>query len=58
MPQFKLKITETLERRVTVSAKTQEEAVILLHGMYRAEEIVLDADDFICMHISSDEEES
>lgn len=52
MKKFKLEITETLSREVEVEAETLEEAIDSLNKMYKNEEIILGADDFLCYGIN------
>ena len=40
-------ITETLEKRVPIEAKDEQEAHRKIHEMYRNCEIVLDAGDYV-----------
>ncbi|MCB9261211.1 MAG: DpnD/PcfM family protein [Flavobacteriales bacterium] len=51
METFKIEIQEFLSRIVEVKAKTKNEAISLVHEMYRNEEIVLDAGDYIATEI-------
>jgi hypothetical protein len=52
MATYEVTIIETLERRVDVEAQSGDEAVDKAQEMYRAEEIVLDADDYTDTEIS------
>ena len=45
--KYKVEITETLQRTVEVEAKDEDEAYQIVNDMYRNEEIVLSADDYI-----------
>lgn len=47
MKQYKVKVTEVLQRVVTVEASNEEDAVNKVQDMYDDCEIVLDADDFV-----------
>jgi len=47
MKQYDVKITEVLQRVVTVEASNEEDAINKVHDMYNDCEIVLDADDFV-----------
>ena len=44
---YKIDIQETLSRIVEIEAPSAEEAIDKAREMYRAEEIVLDADDWV-----------
>ena len=44
---FTVEITETLQRRMEIKAVSAEEALLIAKGMYRREEIILDADDCV-----------
>ena len=46
MNDYKIEITETLSRIVTVSASSQRDAVGIVEGKYADQEIVLNAEDF------------
>lgn len=45
-------ITETLQRTVTVSASSRDDAYMKVREMYDAEIIVLDEADFVCVEFS------
>lgn len=45
--KFIATITETLEKRVQIEAKDEQEAHRKIHEMYRNCEIVLDAGDYV-----------
>jgi len=45
--KFTVEITETLQRQVEVEAEDEFEAEDIVREMYRNEEIVLDAEDYI-----------
>jgi len=47
MKQYNVKVTEILQRMVTVEASNEEDAVNKVQDMYDNCEIVLDADDFV-----------
>lgn len=47
MPKFKVQITETSQRIVEVNAKDKNTAIDKAEKMYRNEDIVLTADDFV-----------
>ena len=47
MTIHKTEIQETLSRIVEIEASSAEEAIDKAREMYRAEEIVLDADDWV-----------
>ena len=44
---YTVEITETLQRRIVIKAVSAEEALLIAKGMYRREEIILDADDCV-----------
>jgi len=44
---FKVEITETLSRVVEVESSTAQDAEEIVRKMWRQEEVVLDADDFV-----------
>ena len=44
---YTVEITETLQRRMEIKAVSAEEALLIAKGMYRREEIILDADDCV-----------
>lgn len=47
MQTFKLEIQETYSKIVEIEAETLSNAIDIDHDMYNAEEIVLDASDFM-----------
>ena len=47
MKQYNVKITEVLQRVVTVEASNEEDAINKVHDMYNDCEIVLGADEFV-----------
>jgi hypothetical protein len=47
MKKYKIEVKETLSRIIEVDASSQEEAYSKVKDLYQAEEIVLDADDFV-----------
>lgn len=47
MSQYKIEIKETLSRIIEIQAPSTEEAIDKAREMYRAEEIVLDGDDWV-----------
>ena len=51
MKEYKIEVTETLSRTIHIEAASRDEAVKKVKDMYRNEEIVLDADDFIGVDI-------
>ena len=53
--EYKVQLTETLQRLVFVSATSKEEAVETVCRMYRSEEIILGAEDFIDTEIKVDD---
>lgn len=57
--KFKIEITETLQRIVTVEASSVLEALNEVEKKYANEEIVLDSNDFVCkdIHLFNEKEE-
>ena len=47
MKNFKVTITETLEREIILDAKSAEHAVDIVERKYKNEEIILDAEDYV-----------
>ena len=47
MKSYKVEITETLRRTVTVEARDYDEAISKVREAWRRSEYVLDADDFL-----------
>ena len=47
MKFYKVEITETLRRTVTVEARDYDEAISKVRNAWRQSEYVLDADDFL-----------
>lgn len=45
--EYNVSVKETLERRLTVNASTEEEALKIVKEKYEDEEIVLDYNDFV-----------
>lgn len=58
MDKFIITIRKTLSIDVTVEAENEDIALGIVEGMYRNEEVVLDADDFIeaSFHVYKKEE--
>ena len=56
MANYKIEIQESLSRIVEIEAPSAEEAIDKARAMYRAEEIVLDADDWVGTKIEGFEE--
>ncbi len=56
MTIHKIEIQETLSRIVEIEASSAQEAIDKAREMYRAEEIVLDADDWVGTEIEKFEE--
>lgn len=53
--KFNILISETLQRRVSIDAQSEDEAIMEVKNAYRKEKIVLDYADFIGVNISLDE---
>lgn len=49
--QFKIEVTETLQRIITVEAKSFNEAFLKVTQQYKNGEIILDAEDFVGVDI-------
>jgi hypothetical protein len=47
METFKIEVKETLLRIIEIEANSNEEALLKIEDLYKKQEIVLDADDFI-----------
>lgn len=47
MNKYKFNIEEILNKEVTVEAEDFDQAMKIINKLYRAEEIVLDYDDFV-----------
>lgn len=47
MVTFKIEVKETLSRIIEIQADSNEEALLKIEDLYKKQEIVLDADDFI-----------
>ncbi|MGY6523518.1 MAG: DpnD/PcfM family protein [Mongoliitalea sp.] len=47
METFKIEVKETLSRIIEIEANSNEEALLKIEDLYKNQEIVLDADDFI-----------
>ena len=58
MKEFKIRITETLEKVVTIQAKTEKEALQLADDNYRAaqDDYILDAENFTGVEFKVEEE--
>ncbi len=57
MKEFKVEITETLSKIITIKANTLEEALESVTKMYEQEKIILDSDNFIEKEIKLVEDE-
>lgn len=47
MKTFEIEVNEILSRVICIDAESQSDALLKVKEMYRNEEIVLDADDYI-----------
>ncbi len=47
MPTFNIEITETLSRTLSIEADSYEEAIRIAKEKYKAEEVVLDSQDYV-----------
>ena len=50
--KFEVQVTETLQRKVEVEARSAEEAEVVVRRQYRVGEIVLDSADYLETEIS------
>ena len=51
MTNYKIEIQEVLSRVIEIEAPSAEEVIDKVKEMYRAEEIVLDSDDYVATEI-------
>jgi DpnD/PcfM-like protein len=51
METFKIEVQEILSRVIFIEAENQEDAILKINKMYRNEEIVLDAQDYLDTNI-------
>lgn len=51
MKTYKVEVKEVLSRTISIKAENKQEAIQKIEAMYKKEEIVLDADDFILKEI-------
>lgn len=58
MKEYDIKITETLERTVTVQAESREEAETMVEAAWNKEEYVLGSEDFVGAEFTTQEERS
>ena len=54
MREFEVTVTETLEKKVTVEALSQDEAEQAVRNMWNESDIILDAEDFIDVSFKTD----
>ena len=47
MKTFKIEVKETLSRIIKIEANSAEEAFLKIQNLYKNEELVLDADDYV-----------
>lgn len=55
MKEFEVEITETLQKTVTVEADSKDEALQMVEDMWKASDIILDADNFVGVEYTSDD---
>ena len=55
MREFEVTVTETLEKKVTVEALSQDEAEQAVRDMWNESDIILDAEDFIDVSFKTDD---
>ena len=53
MKEFEVEIAETLSKRVVIKAKNKEEACKIAKTAYENCEIVLSAEDFVCVDLKA-----
>lgn len=51
--EYVVYITETLQRKIVVSAKSESEAIEEISQRYYDEEIILDSDDYLEAHFEA-----
>ncbi len=47
MEIFKIEVKETLSRIIEIKANSNQEALLKIEDLYKKQEIVLDAEDFV-----------
>lgn len=47
METFKIEVKETLSRIIEIQAESKEDALLMIEELYKKQEIVLDADDYV-----------
>lgn len=47
MQTFQVQITETLQRTLSIQAKSKSEALNIAYNMYKTEDVILDASDYM-----------
>lgn len=47
METFKIEVKETLSRIIEIQAESKEDALLRIEELYKKQEIVLDADDYV-----------
>lgn len=53
MKEFEVEIAETLSKRVVIKAKNKEEACKIAQTAYENCEIILSAEDFVCVDLKA-----
>lgn len=47
METFKIEVKETLSRIIEIQSESKEDALLRIKELYKKQEIVLDADDYV-----------
>lgn len=58
MKEFNITITETLRKKVTVEAESLEDARDIVETAWKNSEYILDAENFVGVEFTNDEEEN
>lgn len=58
MKEFDITITETLRKKVTVEAESLEDARDIVETAWKNSVYILDAEDFVGVEFTNDEEEN
>lgn len=56
MEAYKIEVKEYLSRVIEIEAESRNEAISIVKEMYKAEEIVLDSEDYVITEIEGYEE--
>lgn len=55
---YRITITETLSRTIEVEAPNEQMALVEACRQYKQEDVVLDADDFVCVEFEPENPET